>query len=42
LLISMSQLPDCAGVAVGIDRLVMLLCGKKSIDEVITFSRDRL
>jgi lysyl-tRNA synthetase class 2 len=42
LLMSMSQLPACAGVAVGIDRLVMLLCGKKSIDEVITFSRDRL
>lgn len=42
LLASMSQLPDCAGVAVGVDRLVMLLCGKKTIDEVISFVRDRL
>lgn len=42
LLVSMSQLPDCAGVAVGIDRLVMLLCEKKTIDEVISFTRDRL
>ena len=30
-------LPDCAGVAVGIDRLIMLACDKKHISEVITF-----
>ena len=42
LLASMSELPDCAGVAIGLERLVMLLCGKTSIDEVLTFSRQRL
>lgn len=30
-------MPDCSGVALGIDRLLMLLCGAKHIDEVIGF-----
>ena len=34
-------LPDCAGVALGIDRLVMLALGKKSLSEVIAFPADR-
>lgn len=31
-------LPDCAGVAIGIDRLILLACDLKSIDEVMAFT----
>jgi len=34
-------LPNCAGVAVGIDRLIMLAAGASSIEEVMTFPLDR-
>ena len=30
-------LPDCAGVALGIDRLIMLAAGKQSIHAVTSF-----
>jgi elongation factor P--(R)-beta-lysine ligase len=36
-----SGLPESAGVAVGIDRLLMVLSGKDDIKEVITFTLDR-
>ncbi len=34
-------LPDCSGVAVGFDRLVMLRCHKQHIQQVLPFAIDR-
>ncbi|MBI3777663.1 MAG: EF-P lysine aminoacylase GenX [Gammaproteobacteria bacterium] len=42
LLAALSEgLPDCAGVALGFDRLVMLAAGARSIAEVMAFPVDR-
>ena len=42
LLAALQQgLPDCAGVALGVDRLLMLACGAGSIGEVIAFPLSR-
>ena len=35
---SMATLPPCSGVALGVDRLVMLLAGASSIDQVVAFT----
>jgi lysyl-tRNA synthetase class 2 len=33
-------LPECGGIALGMDRLVMLFCNADSIDQVVTFTMD--
>jgi len=33
--------PDCAGVALGLDRLTLMLTGAKHIDDVLAFSSSR-
>lgn len=35
-------MPECSGCAMGVDRLIMVLTGKKTLDEVITFPTSRL
>lgn len=41
LLAASDELPACSGIALGIDRLLMVLTGAKSIDEVIGFGIGR-
>ncbi|MDA1371932.1 MAG: EF-P lysine aminoacylase EpmA [Proteobacteria bacterium] len=42
LLAAMEQLPDCAGVALGMDRLVMIACEATSIEKVISFTTENI
>lgn len=37
-----SGLPDCAGVALGLDRVLLLMTGASDLDAVLPFGRDRL
>jgi elongation factor P--(R)-beta-lysine ligase len=39
---SVRNLPECSGIALGIDRLAMLLCDTASIDDVIAFPSNKL
>lgn len=39
---ALSDLPECGGIALGVDRLVMLFCDATTIDDVIPFSADKI
>ncbi len=41
LLAALPQLPECSGVAVGVDRLLMCLLNAKHINEIISFDLER-
>lgn len=36
-----SGLPDCSGVALGVDRLLMLVSGRERLSDVVTFAGER-
>jgi lysyl-tRNA synthetase class 2 len=37
---ALPEMPACGGVALGVDRLVMLVCDAASVDEVMPFTSD--
>lgn len=39
---SLPNLPECGGIALGIDRLVMLFCDAATIDDVMPFTSDKM
>jgi len=41
-LVELAEMPPAAGIALGVDRLVMLFAGKDSIDQVVAFTPERL
>jgi lysyl-tRNA synthetase class 2 len=41
-LAALAVMPPAAGIALGVDRLAMLLAGAKTIDEVVTFTPEEL
>ena len=38
----LETMPECAGIALGIDRLVMIFCNAASIDDVVAFTPESL
>jgi lysyl-tRNA synthetase class 2 len=41
-LTSLEILPSCSGIALGIDRLIMIMAGTEKIDEVVAFTPENL
>jgi lysyl-tRNA synthetase class 2 len=39
---ALPQMPESAGIALGVDRLAMLFCNQKSIDNVVSFTPEEL
>lgn len=39
---ALDRLPECGGIALGVDRLAMLFCDAASIDEVMPFTTDNI
>jgi len=42
LLASLESMPVCSGIALGVDRLLMVLLGKSSLAEVVNFTSDNI
>lgn len=40
LLVALGQMPNCAGVALGFDRIMLLACAAQDISQVIAFTSD--
>ncbi len=40
--LKLKKIPECAGIALGIDRLVMLFCNSVGIDEVVTLTYEEI
>lgn len=42
LLAALPAMPACCGIALGVDRLLMILLGKKKLSDVVSFTSDRI